>query len=564
MNGWSDRTSYRLELLNSIYNSPITIAVLSVEGHLLDLNQDLSEFFGYSRAEMIGEKFSRWLDPSYYDDGVQAMRSALRGECVSQDIRVVHKSGYPVDLNVTLSPMRQGDGIQGVVLVMQDVTQHKRSLKRNHYLAHYDDMTGLPNRRLFLQYLEDKLREANERGGTLAVCYVDVDRFKLVNASFGRDTGDMLLLLIAARLSEFFRGEGDLARMEGDEFAGILPDIRDEEDLANRMAALLAVFDEPFLLGESPIQVSVSIGIMTSDGAGEDAPLLLKKADTALNKAKENGRNDYHLYSEDIDQQAYHRLTLQHELMKALQNGEFLLHYQPQYDLATGRIVGTEALVRWLHPTRGLVPPGEFIPAAEDSGLIVPLGDWVLEEACRQNKEWQDAGAAPIPVSVNLSVRQFSQRNLIGKIGRVLKATGLDPKCLKLEITESVTMDVERATLFLEQLAELGVGISIDDFGTGYSSFHYLRNFPIGSLKIDRSFVRDIEQDPNDAAIVAAIIAMAHNLRLQVIAEGVETLEQVRFLRSHGCDEMQGYYGSPPLPKAGIESLLFEATSFSC
>nr|WP_221468682.1 EAL domain-containing protein [Cohnella thailandensis] len=557
VNGWSDRTSYQLELLNSIYNGPITIAVLSSDGRLLDLNQDSNDFFGFSKAEMIGESFAKWLDPSSYEAGVQALRRALQGENVAEDIRIVHKSGHAVDLNVTLTRILRDTEVMGAVLVMQDVTQHKRSLKRNHYLAHYDDMTGLPNRRLFLEYLQNRLQESNEQGSRLAVCYLDVDHFKLVNASYGRETGDMLLLLIAARLTQFFQGEGDLARMEGDEFAGILLDVDGDEDISNRMRSLMSLFDEPFLLGESPIQVSVSIGIKIGEGTEDDAGSLLKKADTALNKAKENGRNDYHQYTSDIDQQALHRLKLHHELMKALQNNEFLLHYQPQYDLATGRIVGMEALVRWHHPTRGLVPPGEFIPAAEDSGIIVPLGEWVLEEACRQNKEWQEAGLAPIPVSVNLSVRQFSRRDLIGKIAGVLEATGLDPKYLELEITESMTMDVERATSFLEQLARLGVGISIDDFGTGYSSFHYLRNFPIGCLKIDRSFVRDIQQDPSDAAIVAAIIAMAHNLQLQVIAEGVETIEQVRFLRKHGCDEMQGYYGSPPLPKAGIESLLY-------
>ncbi|RUS43563.1 GGDEF domain-containing phosphodiesterase [Cohnella sp. AR92] len=558
MNGWTDITSYELELLHSIYNSPITIAVLSSDGRLLDLNQDSSDYFGYDKSEMIGEPFLRWLDPSSYETGVQAFRRSLLGEKVTEDIRIFHKAGHAVDLNVTMTRMHRDGEAAGVVFVLQDVTQHKRSLKRNHYLAHYDDMTGLPNRRLFLQNLQKRMSEMSRGESRLAVCYLDVDRFKLVNASFGREAGDMLLLLIAARLNLFFQGESDLARMEGDEFAGILLDVQGEEDLSHRMRLLMSLFDEPFLLGESPIHVSVSIGIMMSDGLAEDAPSLLKKADTALNKVKENGRNDYQLYSPDVDQQALRRLQLQHELMKALQNQEFLLHYQPQYELASGRIVGMEALVRWHHPKRGLVPPGEFIPAAEDSGIIVPLGDWVIQEACRQNKEWQDAGLPPIPVSVNLSARQFSQRNLIGKIAEVLEATGLDPNYLELEITESMTMDVERATSFLEQLSELGVGISIDDFGTGYSSFHYLRNFPIGSLKIDRSFVRDIQQDPNDAAIVAAIIAMAHNLQLEVIAEGVETIEQVQFLQQHGCDEMQGYYGSPPLPKSQIEGLLYE------
>jgi EAL domain-containing protein (putative c-di-GMP-specific phosphodiesterase class I) len=259
-----------------------------------------------------------------------------------------------------------------------------------------------------------------------------------------------------------------------------------------------------------------------------------------------------------MDNIAYFKLTLQNEIRKAIQHREFQLYYQPQYDLGTGQIVGLEALIRWNHPERGMVSPAEFIPAAEESGLIVQLGEWVLEEACRQNKAWQDAGLPPIPVSVNLSMRQFAQHGLTGNVANVLRQTSLDSRYLQLEITESMTMDVERALQCLNELTELGVKISIDDFGTGYSSFSYLKNLPIARLKIDRSFVRDILQDPNDAAIVAAIIAMAHNLQLQVIAEGVETEDQVKFLRSHRCDEMQGFFGSPPLPAERIESLLWK------
>ncbi|MBO9596880.1 MAG: bifunctional diguanylate cyclase/phosphodiesterase [Cohnella sp.] len=425
-------------------------------------------------------------------------------------------------------------------------------------MAYYDDMTGLPNRRYFTSRLEERLKSAQASGTKLAVCYMDVDRFKLVNASFGREFGDMLLLQIAERLTRCLPENGDIARMEGDEFVALLDFVQDDQDVTDRLDAMMAVLEEPFELNGLPLHITVSIGVAVWEEGTVDAGTLMKRADTALHKVKENGKNHYALFSLEMDPVAMQKLTIQHEMRQALQNREFRLYYQPQYDLASGQIVGMEALIRWKHPERGLVPPCDFIPAAEESGMIVPLGDWVIEEACRQNKEWQLAGLPRIPVSVNLSFRQFVHRNLTEKVAEVLTKTGLEARFLELEITESMTMDVDRASLSLRELTELGVNISIDDFGTGYSSFHYLKKLPIARLKIDRTFVRDIQQDPNDAAIVAAIIAMAHNLQLQVIAEGVETEEQVHFLRRHRCDEMQGYFGSPPLDSLSLSDLLKE------
>lgn len=559
MNGWPDASTYSLDLLQSIYYSPVTIVVLDGQGQILDINHDSAALFETAIEDLAGQAFVDWLDEASREAATRTFRSTLAGENGTQAIRFIGRDGRHTDLNVHSAPLRRGQQIVGAVLCMYDISDYKRSLDRIRYMAYNDDMTGLPNRRYFANQLDEELAAAGSSGKRVAVCYLDVDRFKLVNASFGRDSGDMLLLQIAERLTHFFPQPGSLARMEGDEFAGLLRNVEDADDVANRLEVLLQIFEEPFEIGGVPLHISVSVGATIGDGLEEDGASLLKKADAALNRAKENGRNEYQLYTAEIENQAFHKLTLQHELKKGLQKSEFLLHYQPQYDLDSGRMVGFEALVRWLHPTRGLVPPGEFIPAAEESGIIVPLGEWVLREACRQNKEWQDAGMPPLPVSVNLSVRQFSRRDLIGVIAGVLKETGLDPKYLKLEITESMTMDVQRSLSLLKELRELGVGISIDDFGTGYSSFHYLRHFPIGSLKIDRSFVRDIADNPSNAAIVASIIAMAHHLELQVVAEGVETIEQVRLLRQHKCDEMQGYYGSPPLPGSGIAELLRQA-----
>lgn len=553
------RPSYESELLDSLYyNSPIAFAVIDRQGRFLDINRHHpSELFGYTKEEMASRPFLGLLHEDSRAGTLEMFHRTLNGEKGSRDIRILDKLGHPVDLNIATAPLIRRGKTVAILVFFQDISERKRALERNHYMAYYDDMTGLPNRRHFMNRLEEKLRAYEGRPEHPAVCYLDLDEFKLVNTSFGRDFGDMLLLQVAERLTRMLSEHGDLARMEGDEFAGYLGEVSDPEEALAGVEELMKLLEEPFELGGVPIHLSASIGIAVRS-PGDDAGTLLRKADTALQRAKENGRNDYQLHAVEMDPVAMHKLTFQHEMRKALTQSEFRLYYQPQYDLSTGRIVGLEALLRWKHPERGFISPEEFIPAAEESGLIVPLGDWILEEACRQNKAWQDQGLPKIPVSVNLSMRQFFRRDLTSKVADVLAQTGLDPRYLDFEITESMTMDVERATQCLCELTELGVQVSIDDFGTGYSSFHYLKKLPIGRLKIDRSFVRDIQQDPGDAAIVAAIIAMAHKLQLQVIAEGVETEEQMLFLRTHQCDEMQGFFGSPPLPPEDAGWLLGE------
>ncbi len=551
------RSSYQFELLDALYNhSPVVFSIIDRQGRFLDINRDPSDLFGYSKEDLAGKSFVNLLEPGCREETLRIFHQTLRGENGSLDIRFINKSGAPMDLNIATSPLiRRGKTI-AILAFIQDISERKRTLERNHYMAYYDDMTGLPNRRHFTNRLNRKISEFSESRLRPAICYLDVDGFKLVNTSFGRDFGDMLLLQVAERLMRYLSEHGELARMEGDEFAGYLGEVASEEEAAAKVRELMKFLEEPFELNGVPIHLSVSIGVAVQV-RGDDAGMMLRKADTALHRVKDNGRNDYQFHVSDMDPESMDKLTFQHEMRKALANGEFKLYYQPQFDLSCGRIVGMEALLRWQHPERGFISPVEFIPAAEESGIIVPLGDWVLEEACRQNKIWQqDPDMARIPVAVNLSMRQFFRRDLTGKVAEVLAQTGLEPKYLEFEITESLTMDVERASHCLEQLRELGVQVSIDDFGTGYSSFHYLKSLPIGRLKIDRSFVSDIQQDPGDAAIVAAIIAMAHNLQLQVIAEGVETEEQMRFLRSHRCDEMQGYFGSPPVPPDEMYRLL--------
>lgn len=534
----------------------VPLSVLDREGNVLELNEAAGRMLGYQRSEMIGEPIMRMIDPASRTVLSESLGQALQGQTVQNNVSITHRTGFPLELQVICAPMIQDHEVIGTLMISHDLSDRKRNVERIRYMAYYDDMTGLPNRTLFQMKLAESLSRAREDEVLIGICYLDLDGFKLVNASFGREFGDMLLMQVAERLSRDLPEHMMVARMEGDEFAVLIHQIESEAELMGLARQLLRSIEEPYELKGFPIHITASIGLVTNRNEQDDGYTLFKKADMALFKAKENGKNDCLLYSESWSNSSFERLQMQHEMYRAIQRKEFVLHYQPQYDLANGTMVGVEALVRWNHPSRGLLAPGAFITLAEESGMIVQIGDWVLEEACRQNKEWQDAGLPKIPVSVNLSIRQFLQHDLASRIAEVLEKTGLEPKYLDLEITESMTIDVGHISRCLLAITDLGVGISVDDFGTGYSSFHYLKNFPIDRLKIDRSFVRDIQQDPGDAEIVAAIIAMAHNLNIQVIAEGVETLEQMEFLKKHRCDEMQGYYWSPPVTSENIEEML--------
>lgn len=548
---------YHTAIVETLLRSEaVPLAILDRNGNVMELNEASSRTLGYQRTELLGEPISRLVEHSSRQVLHDSFEKALLGEANQTNINITHRSGFPLELQVVCAPMNQEDEVIGIVMISQDLSDRKRNVERIRYMAYYDDMTGLPNRTLFQIKLNETLSSAKEEERVVGICYLDLDRFKLVNASFGREFGDMLLMQVAERLSRDLSENDFAARLEGDEFALLFCNAQSDKQLLERSRQLLKSIEEPYELRGFPLHITASIGSVTNRNEDDDSYTLIKKADMALVKVKESGKNDCLLYSDSWSNSSLERLTLQHEMYRAIQRNEFILHYQPQYDLLSGSMVGVEALVRWNHPQRGMIPPASFIPLAEESGMIVQIGDWVLEEACRQNKAWQDAGLPHIPVSVNLSIRQFVQNDLTAKVSSVLEKTGLDAKYLDLEITESMTMDVSQVSRCLLDLTELGVNISIDDFGTGYSSFHYLKNFPIDRLKIDRSFVRDIQQDPNDAEIVAAIIAMAHNLNIQVIAEGVENEEQMVFLRKHKCDEMQGYLWSPPVTSDNIEQML--------
>ena len=437
-----------------------------------------------------------------------------------------------------------------------EITERKLSEQRIHHIAHHDVLTGLPNRVLLQDRLTQAAAFANRSGHPLWVLLIDLDRFKFVNDSLGHKAGDLLLQTVAQRLQDSVRESDTVARLSGDEFVAILseyPDAPLSQDAAQRIMRAVA---QPVLLEGKEFFVTCSIGVAVYAPDGSPAQHLIEHADIAMYRAKKLGRNNVQFYQPAMNEEALERVRIEGALRSALERQEFVLHYQPQVDLRSGRIVGMEALIRWQHPELGMVAPHRFIGLAEETGLIVPIGAWVLRTACAQAKAWQDAGHGPLRVAVNLSPRQFGEPGLLADIAGVLAATGLPPACLDIELTEGLFMhDVALAVDLLHKLKGLGLALSIDDFGTGYSSFSYLRKFPIDVLKIDRSFVSDIRRD-DEAAIVVSIIALAHNLKLRVIAEGVESEDQLDYLRRNGCDEMQGYHFSPPIAAGPFEQLL--------
>ncbi|OGR90711.1 MAG: hypothetical protein A2992_08480 [Elusimicrobia bacterium RIFCSPLOWO2_01_FULL_59_12] len=430
--------------------------------------------------------------------------------------------------------------------------------------ASHDVLTDLPNRTLFKDRLTLALAHANRYRNMLAVLFVDLDRFKNIIDTLGPAVGDRLLQGVAERLASCL-DEGDtLARLGGDEFVILLPRLQRADKAVKVAQRVLEVLKPVFLFNEHELHITTSIGISLYPYDGADVDTLLKNADTALYRAKEQGRNNYQLYTPAMNARAFERLAMENSLRKALERQQFMLHYQPQVDMPGGKISGMEALVRWRHPDLGLVYPAEFITLAEETGLIVPLGDWVLRTACTQARIWHKAGYPQLTVAVNLSARQFQHQGLTDTLARVLKETELDPRTLELEITESIAMqNADFTHVVLNHVKEMGVRIAMDDFGTGYSSLSYLRKFPIDTLKIDQSFVRDLTSDPNDAAIANAIIVLAHSLKLKVVAEGVETAEQEAFLKAHHCDKLQGYLYNRPLTVEQFEQLLFQGDGTS-
>ena len=444
-------------------------------------------------------------------------------------------------------PRRIGEQIVGRVWSFRDITERRQAETRLAYMANYDSVTGLPNRHLLRERLDRAIKHEARSHRHLAIMFLDLDNFKSINDTLGHDVGDRVLQVVANRLLACLRESDTVARIGGDEFTVLVEDMTTMESIAALAQQIIDSLSLPFPLDGREMFCTVSVGIAIYPDDSESLDGLMKSADTAMYRAKEQGRNTYRFFTEDMHRRAYERLLLENRLRGALKRGEFQLHYQPQIDVVSGATVGIEALLRWNDEERGLVQPLEFIGVLEDTGMIVEVGHWVLEEACAFNQSLREIGLPPIRVAVNISPRQFRQKGLVESIRQILSNTGLGAEYLDLEITESVLVDAVDAPDVLERLSGMGVRLSIDDFGTGYSSLSYLKRFPIDTLKIDRSFVRDIMTDSDDAAITVAIIALSRSLRLKVLAEGVETAEQLASLRHHGCDEIQGFLYARPM-----------------
>ena len=536
--------------------------------------------FGYEPEE-FWPNYDKFIERVVPDDrgeidaAVVAARTA--GTSYAVDFRVALPDGTIRHLHV--QGLVECDANSQPVFMLgtlQDISELKQSEERIRTLAYYDSLTHLPNRQLYNEQLHFALSSARRHASKVATVLFDLDHFKRINETLGHSVGDRLLVAVAERLRQCVRdydaiGRAEavssksgttLARLGGDEFILAMADIDRVEDAAKAAQRLIEAMESPFILDDHEIVVTASIGISLYPDDGGDAETLLKNADSALYHAKDAGRNNYQFYNQSMNAKALARLSLESSLRRALDNREFLLHYQPQVDARSGAIIGAEALIRWRHPDLGLVSPLDFIPLAEESGLIVPIGEWVLQTACAELKAWQDAGNGVLRMAVNLSGRQFRQQDLVGTVQRAISTAGIDAQSLELEITESMLMqDASETTRLLDSLKALGVKLSVDDFGTGYSSLSYLKRFPLDALKIDRSFIRDIATDPDDAAITVAILAMAGGLGLEVVAEGVETIEQLTFLRNLNCQMIQGYLFSKPLSSEQMRALLCEQTA---
>lgn len=461
-----------------------------------------------------------------------------------------------------------GHRVRYLLRTMQAFESVRKSRKEIHHLAFYDPLTNLPNRRLFGDRLQQAIESARRNNHLMGILFIDIDNFKRINDSFGHSVGDKLLRTVSSQLVSCLRCSDSVSRvldeeqisvsrLGGDEFTVLLTHLAKAEDAARVAKRIIDAVSVPLLLGDEEVVVTPSIGISVFPYDGDGVEDLVKSADTAMFHAKENGKNNYQFYTNSMSTSAFERLSMENALRKALGNDEFELHYQPKIDLASNRVIGLEALIRWNHSEMGLVSPADFIPLAEETSLIVPIGEWVLHTVCAQISKWRQTGLDSLRVAVNLSACQFRQTMLTQLVRRILDNTGVAPQLLEIELTESVIMDdIQTSSMVLRDLKTMGIHISMDDFGTGYSSLSMLKRLPLDSLKIDGSFVRDITTDTDDAAIVAAVISLAHSLRLRVIAEGVETGEQLDFLCKRGCDEVQGYLYTRPLPAADIETWL--------
>lgn len=544
--------------------APFPMMIHAEDGEVLDINKAWSEATGYTLADI--PRITNWLKYAY-GEKMQVMQRNVEKlysitHRIDQGERVIRcKDGSFRTWYFSAAPVgRLPDGRRYVVSMAQDVSEQKAAQEQIEFLAFHDALTKLPNRLLAKDHLQQAILVAQREKSMVALMFIDLDNFKTINDSLGHHVGDELLKGVAVRLREYLRDTDTLSRQGGDEFLIVLNGVRDIEAINNIAEKILIRLAEPFAIDQHELAISLSIGVAVYPNDGDDFDTLLKKSDTAMYQAKESGRNTYRFHTEQMNIDAVEHLRMRNGLRRALEQGEFVLHYQPQISLATGAVIGAEALIRWNHPELGMVSPARFISIAEDSGLIVPIGDWVLREACMQAVTWRKAGLPELLMAVNLSAVQFKRGDVEKSVQQALEFSGLSPALLELELTESILIkDTDKVLATVRRLKSLGVKFSIDDFGTGYSSLSYLKQFNVDKLKIDQSFVRDMAEDPNDAAIVKAIIQMARSLNLATIAEGVEDERQLTLLRSQQCDEVQGYYFARPM--AAAEFAIFISTT---
>jgi diguanylate cyclase (GGDEF)-like protein/PAS domain S-box-containing protein len=566
-----EREVARQELFAEKERAQVTLnsigdAVLStdIQGNVTYLNAVAEHMTGWSRKEAVGHRLSdvfQIIDGATHKPSPNPMDLAIRENKavgLTANCILVRRDGYECAIEDSAAPIHDRDGqVTGAVIVFHDVSMARAMVLEMSHLAQHDALTDLPNRLMLNDRLAQAISLARRNRYQLAVLFLDLDGFKHINDSLGHSVGDKLLQSVAARLSACVRKSDTVSRQGGDEFVILLPEVTHAADAAVSAEKIIAEVKRVHSIGEHNLHITVSIGVSTYPDNGEDAEALIKNADTAMYHAKQGGRDNFRFFRPDMGLNAVERQSLEGQLRYALERQELLLHYQPKVNFKTGAITSVEALVRWQHPGRGLLIPEQFLTIAEDTGMIVPIGQWVLCEACRQMREWLDAGLLAVPVAVNISSLEFRSEQFSEGVQAALKSARLDPRYLELELTETVLMRNAESTAYaLKELKAIGVRLAVDDFGTGYSSLSYLTRFPIDTLKLDQSFIQDIVAGSDDAIVVSAVISMGKGLRHRVIAEGIETLEQLTFLKANGCDEGQGYYFSRPISAQQFASLL--------
>lgn len=546
----------------SLYeNSQDGIVSVDLQYRVTSHNTNALKITGFSSKQVMHQLISTLSGIIVYEDQErvkQMFQRSFAGETLNHETAIIREDGMRIELNVAHVPVVVDGEVVGSYIIFKDITAEKRAQMKVNHLAFHDELTGLPNRRKFNQAIAETIEQSSTSDSHFAVMVLDIDRFKMINDSLGHMVGDQFLQEVSGRIQQAIAGQDVmLARMGGDEFTLLCRNYETQDTIKRLAEQIISCIQAPYRLKDSDFYVSASIGIALFPSHGQDAVQLLKNADTAMYEVKKKGKNDYQFFTGELDRVLQEKIELEGDLRKAIERGELLLHYQPQIRTEDRAMIGMEALVRWQHPTRGLLSPGVFIPLAEETGLIYEMGTWVLREACKQMRMWHVQGGPLIPISVNLSSQQFHQPKLADYIMAILQETGLEPKYLELEITESMMMDAALSSSILNQLNEYGIRISLDDFGTGYSSLSYLKMFPIQKVKIDRSFIRDITNNSDDRAIVSTIIAMAMHLNMEVIAEGIETKDQLDILTDNSCRKIQGYYFSKPLSASVVEERFF-------